>query len=41
MTGAALDTYEYIPRAVLECVATQLQVPAQYSIMPRWKAARE
>jgi hypothetical protein len=28
MTGAALDTYEYIPRAVLECVATQLQVPA-------------
>ena len=28
MTGAALDTYEYIPRAVLECVAKQLHVPA-------------
>ena len=28
MTGAALDTYEYIPRAVLECVAAQLHVPA-------------
>jgi hypothetical protein len=28
MTGAALDTYEYIPRAVLECVAEQLNVPA-------------
>jgi hypothetical protein len=28
MTGAALDTYEYIPRAVVECVAKQLNVPA-------------
>src|SRR6204780_2452405 len=28
MTGAALDSYEYIPRAVLECVAKQLHVPA-------------
>ena len=28
MTGAVLDTYDYIPRAVLECVAAQLNVPA-------------
>ena len=28
MTGSALDTYDYIPRAVLECVAAQLNVPA-------------
>ena len=28
MTGAVLDTYEYIPRAVLECVAKQLHVAA-------------
>jgi hypothetical protein len=41
MTGAALDTYDYIPRAVLECVAKQLHVPApmipgacESSVMP-------
>jgi TnpA family transposase len=28
MTGAVLDTYDYIPRPVLECVAKQLHVPA-------------
>jgi hypothetical protein len=28
MTGAALDTYDYIPRTVLKCVAAQLNVPA-------------
>jgi hypothetical protein len=28
MTGTTLDTYEYIPRSVLECVALQLKVRA-------------
>jgi len=28
MTGAALDTYDYMPRTVLECVAAQLHVQA-------------
>jgi hypothetical protein len=28
MTGTTLDTYEYIPRSVLECVAMQLKVRA-------------
>jgi hypothetical protein len=28
MTGTTLDTYDYIPRAVLECVARQLNVRA-------------
>jgi hypothetical protein len=28
MTGTTLDTYEYIPRSVLECAAMQLKVRA-------------